>query len=127
MVGAASRRLVPSLVLTVAFARSEAIQTFFLASGLLPPSPFGLWRTSRFARNDARGTVRFTCQTVFRQASAFSPHDLPELCDNDHPRNNRGRREGRELAAPMARVQKKSTRQNHRFGQVIPALPARWF
>jgi hypothetical protein len=85
MVGAASRRLVPSLVLTVAFARSEAIQTFFLASGLLPPSPFGLWRTSRFARNDARGTLRFTCQTVFRQASAFSPHDLPELCDNDHP------------------------------------------
>jgi hypothetical protein len=40
---------------------------------------------------------------------------------------NRGRREGRELAAPMARVHKKSTRQDHRFGQDIPALPARWF
>jgi hypothetical protein len=26
----------------------------------------------------------------------------------------------------MARVQKKSTRQNHRFGRDIPAFPARW-
>ncbi|WP_407158962.1 hypothetical protein [Bradyrhizobium sp. STM 3557] len=30
----------------------EAIQNFHLAPGLLPPSPFGLWRTRRFARND---------------------------------------------------------------------------
>jgi len=41
-------------------------------------------------------------------------------------RKCRGRREGRELTAPMVRVQKKSTRQNHRFGRDIPALPARW-
>jgi hypothetical protein len=40
--------------------------------------------------------------------------------------DNRGRREGRELAAPMARVQQKSTRQNHRLGRDIPAFPARW-
>jgi len=38
---------------------------------------------------------------------------------------NRGRREGRELTAPMVRVQQKSTRQNHRFGRDIPAFPAR--
>jgi hypothetical protein len=32
-----------------------------------------------------------------------------------HPQISRGRREGRVLAAPMARVQQKSTRQNHRY------------
>jgi hypothetical protein len=35
----------------------------------------------------------------------------------------RGRREGRELAAPMVRVQQESTRQNHRFGRDHPDLP----
>ncbi|GLH81412.1 hypothetical protein SSBR45G_63210 [Bradyrhizobium sp. SSBR45G] len=29
--------------------------------------------------------------------------------------------------APMVRVQKKSTRQNHRYGPEHPAFPARWF
>jgi hypothetical protein len=58
----------------------------------------------------------------------FRSRDMicPSHDDVVPPSLNRGRREGRELAAPMARVQKKSTRQNHRFGQDIPALPARW-
>jgi hypothetical protein len=56
------------------------------------------------------------CRLAARSASECCP---------SHPQK-KGRREGRELAAPMARVQKKSTRQNHRFGQDIPALPARW-
>jgi hypothetical protein len=28
---------------------------------------------------------------------------------------------------PMVRVQKKSTRQNHRFSRGYPAFPAQWF
>jgi hypothetical protein len=31
------------------------------------------------------------------------------------------------LAAPMVRVQQKSTRQNHRYGPEQPAFPAQWF
>jgi hypothetical protein len=42
------------------------------------------------------------------------------------PSSQRGRREGRELAAPMVRVQQKSTRQNHRCSRDHPALPAQW-
>jgi hypothetical protein len=40
---------------------------------------------------------------------------LPELRQNDRPRNIGGRREGRVPTAPMVRVQKKRTRQNHRY------------
>jgi hypothetical protein len=39
---------------------------------------------------------------------------------------SRGRREGRVLAAPMVRAQKKSTRQNHRYEPEQPAFPAQW-
>jgi hypothetical protein len=36
---------------------------------------------------------------------AFSRHDLPELCQSSRPLQNRGRRECRMQAAPMARLQ----------------------
>ena len=39
-----------------------------------------------------------------------------ESCKFIVPLLDRGRREGRVLAAPMVRVQQKSTRQNHRYG-----------
>jgi hypothetical protein len=39
---------------------------------------------------------------------------------------DRGRREGRELAAPMARVQKKSTRQNHRSAKTSRPSLREW-
>src|SRR3569833_3205031 len=38
----------------------------------------------------------------------------------------RGRREGRELAAPMAPVRMKCTGQEPQVWQDIPAFPARW-
>jgi hypothetical protein len=41
------------------------------------------------------------------------------------PSSYRGRREGRELAAPMARLQKKSRRQSPQVWPDIPAFPAR--
>jgi hypothetical protein len=41
--------------------------------------------------------------------------------------DNRGRREGRALAAPVARLQKNSRRQSPRVWPRHPALPARWF
>jgi len=49
-------------------------------------------------------------------ASAISRRDPPELCETAALKNNGGRREGRVPTAPMVRVQKKSTRQNHRYG-----------
>ena len=50
-----------------------------------------------------------------------------ESCKFIVPLLDRGRREGRVLAAPMVRVQQKSTRQNHRYEPRHPAFPARWF
>src|SRR5260364_396952 len=45
----------------------EAIQSRIYSCGLLPPSPFGLWRTSRFARNDEEnvGWAKRRVPTVF--------------------------------------------------------------
>jgi len=59
---------------------------------------------------------------VRRLATPFAP----KLCERI-TLEIRGRREDRTLAAPMARVQKKSTRQNHGFGLKRPAFPARQF
>ncbi|GLH75952.1 hypothetical protein SSBR45G_08600 [Bradyrhizobium sp. SSBR45G] len=51
-----------------------------------------------------------------------------ELCHLDMPSCRRGRGECRELAAPMARLQKKNAGgRYHRFSRDIPAFPARWF
>ena len=50
-----------------------------------------------------------------------------ELCCRTALFEHQGRREGREPAAPMARLQKKNAGgSHHRFGWGIPALPARW-
>ena len=50
-----------------------------------------------------------------------------ELCCRTALFEHQGRREGREPAAPMARLQKKNAGgSHHRFGWDIPALPARW-
>jgi hypothetical protein len=51
----------------------------------------------------------------------------PDFFDRSTLIENRGRREGRVLAAPMVRVQQKSTRQNHRYEPEQPAFPAQWF
>jgi hypothetical protein len=57
--------------------------------------------------------------------AAISRRAAPELCCNLTLLKYRGRREGRVPAAPMARVRKKSTRQNHRYAG-HPAFPAQW-
>jgi hypothetical protein len=50
-----------------------------------------------------------------RRASSFSRRAASEFCNQITLIENRGRREGRVPFAPMVRVQKKSTRQNHRY------------
>src|SRR5438128_90665 len=61
-----------------------------------------------------------------RQTSAISRHDLPELCKNHPPKENRGRRESRVLAAPAAsraKLNKAHERSHHRFRRIQPGLP----
>ena len=68
---------------------------------------------ARMSASDMRGATRRRVSLRSpglrgsRQASAISRHDPPELLRNGRPQNNGGRREGRELAAPMARLRKK--------------------
>jgi hypothetical protein len=65
----------------------------------------------------------FTFQTAIAYDGTFSRRITPELCVACVPLLSRGRREGRVLVAPMVRVQKKSTRQNHRYAPDIrPSL-----
>jgi hypothetical protein len=84
-------------------------------------SRFAVWpRMLRSARNEKprvhaptvattwNAPIRFTYQTASSQTSAMSRRDPPELCRNDGPRNDGGRREGRVPTAPMVRVRKKA-------------------
>ncbi len=76
--------------------------------------------TSRFDHNRLGLLDRPPSRTMTSEcASTFSRHDLSELCCSNPP-SSKGRREGRELAAPMARLQKKSRRQSP---QVRPRHP----
>ena len=63
---------------------------------------------SRFACPGRRGE---------RREATFSRRDASELFDQTALIETRGRRECRVPAAPMVRVQQKSTRQNHRFSR----------
>jgi hypothetical protein len=60
------------------------------------------------------------------RASPSSRHGWPELFTSKTLRIYRGRRECRELAAPMVAC-KKARGSHHRFSRSIPAFPARWF
>ena len=97
-------------------ARSEATKQSSVSplkdSGLLPPSPFGLWRTRRFARNDDANLPSrdMTCPSY---APFFSRS------------RTGGRREGRAPAGAHGPRAAKSTRQNHRCSRDHPAFPAR--
>jgi len=61
--------------------------------------------------------------TTFHSRGAMRPG----FCKQSTLRELRGRREDRVPFAPMVRVQKKSTRQNHRYEPEQPAFPAQWF
>ena len=61
------------------------------------------------------------------QAIAFSRHRVPESCFSYHPQKNRGRRECRMQAAPMARLQQKTQAVVTTGQPNSPAFPARWF
>jgi hypothetical protein len=50
-----------------------------------------------------------------RRVFSFSRYETPEFFHQITLIENRGRRKGRVPAAPMVRVQQKSTRQNHRY------------
>jgi hypothetical protein len=59
-------------------------------------------------RNDVERANPIHLSTASSQTSAISRRDPPELCKNDGPRNDGGRREGRVPTAPMVRVRKKA-------------------
>jgi hypothetical protein len=84
-------------------------------------------------------TILSACPALnshFKQPRIHYPHTrqrvpaaqvAPEACfDHAPPEMKKGRREGRELAAPMAACNK-ARGSHHRFSRDIPALPARWF
>jgi len=75
-----------------------------------------------FAGNDSESTTRISAH-----ASAFSRRKSRPSFASDVAPKTRGRRECRVLAAPMARLQKKSRRQLPQVQPKHPAFPARWF
>jgi len=80
--------------------------------GLLPPTLSELRRTSRCARNDARSGVQLNTPTRHLDMPSRSRGVVrPSLAPSHRPLRNRGRREGRALAAPVARLRKKCRRQ----------------
>jgi hypothetical protein len=78
---------------------------------------------------DLHPSSRFHFQTAnSKYDSAFPRRGSPELCKTVSL-ENRGRRECRALAAPIAsRANKKAhERSHHRFRRIHPAFPAQWF
>src|SRR5882757_7191629 len=74
---------------------------------------------SRFACPGRRVSVRHT--------PAFSRHECVRVLEATHPRKQRGRRECRVMASPMARLQQKKQAAVTTGGAGQPAFPARWF
>jgi hypothetical protein len=73
-----------------------------------------------------RGIPDAAFAAVSRYESAFSRHELPELCNQATLINRRaqGRPGARRPHGPRAK--KNARGGHHRFGQDIPAFPARW-
>jgi hypothetical protein len=67
--------------------------------------------------SNALATSGFSLSTNMAHGSVLPQRGAPESCEAMCPRTARGRRECRVKASPMARVQQKSTRQNHRSGR----------
>jgi len=76
--------------------------------------PIVIARLAVVPANAGTGKLRRTRQRG-RRESAFSRRIASELFHRFTLKRYRGRREGRVPFAPMVRVQKKSTRQNHRY------------
>jgi hypothetical protein len=101
---------------------AEAIQAVSLVTAWIASAvAFCALGTSRFARNDfARNDGDWACNLIL--APAFASESCPPF----RPRTRRGRREGREPAAPMVRVQQEA-RGRTTGSAATPAFPARWF
>jgi hypothetical protein len=97
----------------------EAAELERRGRGVLDASPEPVIRPAK-GRTGWRGMTSGGCE------SAFSRHDLSEFFHSTTLIGNRGRREGRVTAAPMAPVRKKCTGQEPQVRADQPAFPAQW-
>jgi hypothetical protein len=83
-------------------------------------------RSSSYGGQARPGRQRICCASIPRHDAAFPRRDShARVMRFNSPSQYKGRRECRELAAPMVAC-KKAGGSHHRFSRDIPAFPARW-